>query len=102
MAKSKHFVYRKTIWKNVGGGLSYGGQSKLCNVGGHKLLVERSKRLDKYGNPVHTVSVLDRDGSIVAFARSNGSATLTASKALKKVGIETKYPKPWYEKKKRK
>ena len=102
MAKSKHFVFYKTIWKNVGGGLSYGGQFKVCNVGGHKLLVERSERLDKYGNPVHRVSVLDRDGSIVASARSNGPASLTASNALKKVGIATKRPKPWYEKKKRK
>ena len=89
--KNKKFVHRSTVWNNVGGGLSSPGASKLCKVRGHKVLISRSRRLNKYGNPVHTVSVLSDSGNVRATTRGSGSATLIASRALKKVGIDTKY-----------
>ena len=51
--KAKSFVYYDTIWKGVGGGLSNPGESRLCKVGKHKVLLTRSERLNRYGNPVH-------------------------------------------------
>ena len=84
------FVKRKTIWNAVGGGFSNPGQSKVFRIGKHKVLVTRSAKLDRYGNPVHTATYIRKDGSLGASYRSNGSATLTVSRALKKMGIDTK------------
>ena len=89
--KSKYYVYRNTIWNNVGGGLSSPGATKLCKVGGHKVLLTRSQRLNKYGNPVHTASIIGTNGSVKATARGSGSASLIVFRALKKIGIDTKY-----------
>lgn len=86
----KPYVQRATVWKAVGGGLNYPGEKKVCKVGRHKVLVERHERLDYYGNPVHTVSVLNRDGTVKAHYTSNGGADFTAEGALKRAGIETK------------
>ena len=36
--KSKYYVFRNTVWKNVGGELCSPGATKLCKVGGHKVL----------------------------------------------------------------
>lgn len=94
MAKNHNpYVYRSTIWKSVGGGFSYGGESKLFKVGKHKVLLSRSERLDKYGNAVHTATVINPNGSLGSSYRGNGSATLVVSKALKRNGINTKYSK---------
>ena len=46
------FVKRKTIWNSVGGGFSNPGESRVCKIGKHKVLVTRSAKLDRYGNPV--------------------------------------------------
>ena len=54
------------------------------------------------GSPIHTVSIFDKKGRVTASAKGVADPSLLAQDALKKVGIETKYPKPWYEKKKRK
>ena len=80
--KRKPFVYYTTIWKNIGGGLSNPGESKVCKVGKYKLLLSRAQRLDYYGNPVHTASVISKDGSICGTYRGNGSASLIAEEAL--------------------
>ena len=88
----KPYVKRDTIWKSVGGGLSNPGETKICKVGQHKVLLTRADKLNRYGNPVHTATVINKDGSLGESFRSSGSATLTVSKALKKSGIETKYP----------
>lgn len=89
--KRKPFVYRSTIWKAVGGGLSNPNESKVCKIGKHKVLVSRAARLDRYGNPIHTVTYINSDGSLGVSSRGTGSATLTASQTLKKMGIETRY-----------
>lgn len=86
----KPYVKYNTIWNAVGGGLSNSGESRLCKVGKHKVLLSRSTYLDRYGNPIHTAAVINKDGQVVSSYRSNGSATLTVSRALKKSGIDTK------------
>lgn len=92
------YVQRETIWKAVGGGFNNPGESKVVSVGRHKVLLKRSEKLDKNGNPIHTATVLDKHGNTVSSYRSNGSATNVVSTALKKCGVETKYrkkfPKP--------
>ena len=86
----KPYVHRQTIWKSVGGGFSNPGESKICKVGRHKVLVSRADRLDRYGNPIHTATLINKDGSLGKSYKSNGSATLTVSKALLLNGIDTK------------
>lgn len=90
MAK-KPFIYRSTIWNSVGGGFSNPGESRLCKVGAYTVLVSRSERLNKYGNPVHTATVVKKDGSMGASYRSDGSLTGIVSKVLEKSGVETRY-----------
>ena len=53
------FVYDTTIRNNVPGALSSPGESVICKVGEHKVLVSRKEKLDKYGNPVHISSVIE-------------------------------------------
>lgn len=91
--KSKSFVYNDTIRKNVRE-LSYPAESQLCNVGKHKVVVTRSERLDYYGNPVYTATVLDREGGTLGSYRSNGSAALVVQGALKRSGVNVRYRKP--------
>lgn len=87
------FVYRKTIWNSVGGGFSNPGESKICKVGKHKVLVTRSSRLNKYGNPIHTAVLIKKDGTLGRTFSSNGNATFVVQRALKLNGIDTKYQK---------
>lgn len=89
-AGKRPFVKYNTVWKAVGGGFSNPGESKICKVGEHKVLVVRSEKLNRYGNPVHTATVINKDGSLGASCRSTGSATMIVSQALKKSGIDTK------------
>lgn len=96
------FVYRKTLVKKVGGGLSGPNEMKLGKIAGYDVLVTRASKLHKYGSPIHIVSIFDKKGRVTASAKGVADPSLLAQDALKKVGIETKYPKPWYEKKKRK
>lgn len=91
--KRKSYVFRDTIWKNVGGGLSYPNESKICKVGKHKILLVRADKLNRYGNPVHTATIINKDGSPGLSYKSDGSATLVVSNLLKKKGVETKYKK---------
>lgn len=94
MEKSKKpYVMRKTIWDSVGGGLSNPGQSKVCRVGKYKVLVTRSQKLNKYGNPVHTATVINKNGSLGTSYRGSGSATCIVSTCLKRNGVDTKYAK---------
>lgn len=92
MAKkqSKPYVYYDTIWKGVGGGLSNPGESRICKVGKHTVLLSRANKLDRYGNPVHTASLI-KNGRLVGYSvKSNGSATMVVSNMLSKNGIDTK------------
>ena len=91
-AKQAPYVNSSTIWKSVGGGFSNPGEAKVCKVGKYKVLVSRGDRLDRYGNPVHTATLINKDGSLGASYKSNGSASLVVSRALKRNGIDTKYP----------
>ena len=95
---SKHstkrpYVKESTIWNSVGSGFSSPGQSKIFKVGSHKVLLSRAERLDRYGNPVHTATVINKDGSLGASYRSNGNATYIVSNALRRNGIDTKFKK---------
>lgn len=92
--KEKQYVRYSTIWNAVGSGLNNPGESKICKIGKHKVLLTRSDKLDRNGNPVHTASVLKRGGNLGGTHKSNGSATNVVSQALKNEGIATKYPKP--------
>ena len=87
------YVKYKTIWNSVGGGFSNPNESKVCKVGRHKVLVTRSDKLNRNGNPVHTATYINKDGSLGKSHRSDGSATLVVSRALKKNGIDTRYSK---------
>ena len=89
--KRKPFVHYSTIWNNVGGGLNYPNESKVCKVGKHKILLTRASKLDRYGNPVHTATLINKDGTTGLSARTNGTATLCVSNLLKKMGIDTKH-----------
>ena len=91
--KKKPFVYQDTIWKAVGGGFSNPGETRIENVGKHKVLITRSDRLDRYGNPVHTATLIKSDGSMGISSRSNGNATLVVADMLKKNGIDVRYKK---------
>ena len=84
------YVYDTTIWNSVGGGFSNPNEKKVCNVGKHKVLVERSTYLNKYGNPVHTATLINKDGTMGRNYRSTGSASMIVSEALKRNGIYTK------------
>lgn len=87
---SAPYVRYSTIWNSVGGGFSNPGESRVCKVGRHKVLVTRSPYLNKYGNPVHTATIINRDGSLGESYRGTGSATYIVENALKKNGIRTK------------
>ena len=89
----KPYVFRSTIWNSVGGGFSNPNESKVCKVGKHKVLLTRANKLDRYGNPVHSATLIKKYGSLGKSYKSNGSATYVVSKALKINGIETKYSK---------
>lgn len=91
--KKSSYVHYSTIWKSVGGGFSNPGESRVCKVGKHKVLVTRSQRLNKYGNPVYTANVINKNGAVSSTYRGSGSATLIVSNALKKSGVSTKYRK---------
>ena len=83
-------VRHSTIWNRVGGGFSNPGESRVCKVGRHKVLITRSPYLNKYGTPVHTATLINRDGSLGESYRDTGSATYIVENALKKNGIRTK------------
>jgi len=82
------------VWNSVGGGLNNPGKSKLVKVGKHKILLSRADKLDRYGNPVHTATLINKDGTFGESYRSNGSGTFTTAAALNKNGIEVKKTKP--------
>ena len=92
--KKKPWVRRSTVWQSVGGGLSYPGEQKICKVGKHKVLLVRSEKLNRYGNPVHTATLSDRHGRLGRSHRGTGSATMIAEEALRRNGIDVKHPKP--------
>lgn len=85
------YVNYQTLWKGVGGGFSNPGESRVCKVGKHRILVSRGDRLDRYGNPIHTASVIHSDGTTGRVYRTNGSATLACEQALKSEGIKVRY-----------
>lgn len=88
-ANRKPFVYYDTIRNQTRGGLSAPGVKQL-RIGKYRVGIARAPRLDYYGNPVHTAWVYDADGNVLSSYRSNGSAELTVSTALKRCGVETK------------
>lgn len=91
-AKAKPYVRYTTISNSVGQ-ISNPGESKILKVGKHRVLLTRGDKLDKYGNPVHTATLIDEKGRLQKSYRGNGAATTVVSVALKQNGIEVKYPK---------
>lgn len=73
--------------------MSNPNESKVCKVGKYNVLLTRANKLDRYGNPVHTATVLNKNGVPCKSYRSNGSATYVVSTALKLNGVETKKKK---------
>ncbi len=95
------YVQYATIWKSVGGGFSNPGEEKTFKVGSHKVRLKRSERLNLYGNPIHTATVINKDGTEGGSYRGTGSATMIVSKALKINGVETKHKQIFPKKKRR-
>lgn len=92
--KKKSFVYSATIRKNVRE-LNNPGESKICKVGKHKVLLTRSNKLDSYGNPVHTAAYINKDGTTGVSYRTNGSAAYAVIRMLKKKNIDVKHGGKW-------
>lgn len=88
--KRKPYVYYDTIWKSVGGGLGDPGESRICKVGKHTVLLSRAEKLDRYGNPIHTASLIKGGRTVGYSTKSSGSATMVVSNMLAKNGIGTK------------
>ena len=82
------FVYDKTVKKRIPTALNYGGDSVRVMIGGRRVMAERGKYLNKYGNPVYRVSV-----SGGARVSSTGNLQHVVSTALRKSGIEVKRKK---------
>ena len=94
------FVHEKTLWESVGGGFHLAGEERLCKVGKHKLLVRRSERLNRMGNPIHYVTYVHPDGTMGKTFSTTGSAMLAAKDALRSEGIEVRKRTPRYAAKK--
>lgn len=99
--KRKPYVYNSTIWKSVGGGFSNLGESKVFKVGKYKVLVSRDDKLNYSGYPAHTATIINDDGSLGVSYKSPCSASLSVAGALKRNGIDIKYPKFYYPKKRK-
>lgn len=93
MAKTS-YVRDTTIRKNVPTTLNNPGETQICRVGSRRLLLTRGDRLDRYGNPVYTATLMHGNGQLGKSHRSNGSAHYAVTGALKKNGIDVKYQKP--------
>lgn len=85
------YVQRSTVWKAVGGGFSNPGASKIIKVGNHKILLERSEKLNMYGNPVHKATYVDKDGTLGKSYRSTGSATDVVCETLRRNNVAIKH-----------
>lgn len=94
--KRRTFVWYKTLWNSVSGVANKPGESANVKVGKHKVKLQRSKNLNKYGNPVHTATVYNKDGSIASTHTSDGGQANVTTAALYKAGIEVKRHKPDY------
>ncbi|MGN0796219.1 MAG: hypothetical protein ACI4MT_04635 [Christensenellales bacterium] len=89
--QKKPYIMRETIWKSVGGGFSNPGESKVMKVGKYKVLLSRSERLNYYGNPVHTATVINKDGTLGPSSRGDGTAAGIVCRALGKSGVDVRY-----------
>lgn len=88
--KRRPFVWYKTLWNSVMGVANSPGESATVKVGKHKVKLQRSENLNKYGNPVHTATVYNKDGSIASSYRGTGGQHLVTTNALHKAGIDVK------------
>ena len=88
----KDFIYYNTASKSVWKGGGYNpGESRVCKVGKHKVILTRAERLDRFGNPVYIGTVLKKDGSSGKPYKTNSSPTGAAIGALHGEGVLTKY-----------
>lgn len=88
--KRRPFVWYKTVWNSVMKVANSPGESATVKVGKHKVKLQRSENLNKYGNPVHTATVYNKDGSIASSYRGTGEQHLVTTIALHKAGIDVK------------
>lgn len=98
MAKKEKYVRYQTITNATKGGLPSSGQSKVLRVGSNKVLLSRAEKLDKYGNPVYTASLIKNNGNVESSSKVVGNAELAIERALNKGGIDTKRPNRTYKK----
>lgn len=93
-AKPKRpFVWYKTVWNSVRGKLKHPGESKVCRVGNHKVLLSKSSTQNSVGNCTHTASVIDKNGKILSTYKTDGGAHVATSGALKLAGIDVRKQK---------
>ena len=86
------YVQYSTISDSVGSKTFKPGELKVCNVGKHKVIVQKHDRLDRNGKPIHTAAVLKSDGSLHP-SHTGNSINTTVSRALGKSGVKTKWNK---------
>ena len=91
-SKTTTYVQAKTVQKGVKGTLARNGESKLCRIGKHKVIVTGSGR-DKQGRQMHTATLIKENGRLGESYRARGPIVKVVSRALKKNGVEVKRPK---------
>lgn len=90
----KSFVYYNTVSKSVWKSGGYNpGETRVCKIGSHKVVLTRAERLDRSGNPVYTGTVIRKDGTAGKAYKTNNSPAGAAIGALHGEGVLTKYPK---------
>lgn len=84
------YVQEKTLDKGVQGvQLQKRGESKICRVGRHKVVVTNVGK-DKRGRTVHAASVIKPNGKLGETHAGHGSVTKAVSGALRKNGVDVK------------
>ena len=90
------YVMRKTIWDSVMSKPLKAGEPRVCKVGKHKLLVEKTRKHNHLGYVIYTARVVNPDGSLGKQHKCIGSAAEAVSFALETEGVQTKSPKSKY------
>ena len=90
---ARKYVYQSTIKKNVPYSINNPGETIRVKVGAHRLKVTRADRLDRYGNPVYTATVLGRSAPRNASYKTNGHVQHAVQGALWASGVLVRFPK---------
>ena len=90
------YIYQKTAWKAIGGGFCNPKESKVIHVGRYKVRVVRSEYLNFYGNPIHTATYINTDGTDGRVYRSTAPAYVVVCECLKRNGVDVRVNKKPY------